>query len=43
VAFPDAVLEETKCGAGIAMRRVHAEHGRPALQVLLIVRAGAKR
>jgi uncharacterized protein YkwD len=43
VAFPDAVLEETKCGVGIAMRRVHAEHGRPALQVLLLMRATAKR
>ena len=43
VAFPDAVLEETKCAVGIAMRRVHADHGRPALQVLLLMHATAKR
>jgi uncharacterized protein YkwD len=43
VAFPDAVLDETKCGVGIAMRRVRAEHGRPALQVLLLMRTRAKR
>jgi uncharacterized protein YkwD len=38
VAFPEAVLEAKRCDVGIAMRRVHAERGRPALQVLLLVR-----
>jgi uncharacterized protein YkwD len=43
VAFPDAVLAAPKCDVGIAMRRVHAEHGRPALQVLLLVRDGSAK
>jgi hypothetical protein len=37
VAFPDALREAPTCSVGIAVRAVKAEHGRPALQVLLIV------
>jgi uncharacterized protein YkwD len=38
VGFPDALLEATKCEVGLALRRAKGEHGRPALQVLLLAR-----
>jgi uncharacterized protein YkwD len=38
VAFPDLLLETGDCAVGVALRRVRAERGRPALQLLLLVR-----
>jgi uncharacterized protein YkwD len=38
VGFPDALLEASKCDVGLALRRAKGEHGRPALQVLLLAR-----
>jgi uncharacterized protein YkwD len=38
VGFPDVLLEATKCEVGLALRRAKGEHGRPALQVLLLAR-----
>jgi uncharacterized protein YkwD len=38
VGFPDALLEASKCDVGLAVRRAKGEHGRPALQVLLLAR-----
>jgi uncharacterized protein YkwD len=38
VAFPDVLLDASDCAVGVALRRVHAERGRPALQLLLLVR-----
>jgi uncharacterized protein YkwD len=36
--FPDALLDAPSCAVGLAMRRVKGEHGRPALQLLLLAR-----
>jgi uncharacterized protein YkwD len=41
VAFPEALLEAKAVHVGLAMRRVQGEHGRPALQLLLLARADA--
>lgn len=38
VGFPDALLEAPKCDVGLALRRAEGEHGRPALQLLLLAR-----
>lgn len=38
VGFPEALLDTSKCAVGLAVRRVKGEHGRPALQVLLLAR-----
>ena len=44
VAFASALLDMRRCAIGLAMRRTTAERGRPALQLLLLVRDdGAKR
>lgn len=40
VAFPAALLDAPSCAVGLALRRVRGEHGRPALQLLLLVEAG---
>jgi uncharacterized protein YkwD len=44
VVFPESLLETPTCSVGLAMRAVKGEHGRPALQLLLLVLAdeGAK-
>jgi uncharacterized protein YkwD len=36
LALPDPLLDAPVCGVGLAIRRVKAEQGRPALQVLLL-------
>jgi uncharacterized protein YkwD len=38
VGFPDALLDASSCEVGLALRRAKGEHGRPALQVLLLAR-----
>jgi hypothetical protein len=44
VAFPEALLDAPACSVGLAMRAVKGEHGRPALQLLLLVLGdGAER
>lgn len=43
VAFPDVLLDASECAVGLALRRVRAERGRPALQLLLLVRPEAGR
>jgi len=38
LGFPDSLLDASECALGLAVRRVKAAHGRPALQVLLLAR-----
>ena len=38
LGFPDALLDASQCAIGLALRRVKGNHGRPALQVLLLAR-----
>lgn len=40
-AFPGALLDARESAVGLAVRRVRAEQGRPALQLLLLVRQEA--
>jgi uncharacterized protein YkwD len=38
VALPSSLLDAPRCALGLALRRTSVEHGRPALQLLLLVR-----